>query len=44
MQSRTIDANYGLDRLPEQHKKIFEQYASTMGDRMCNEFIIFLQE
>lgn len=31
-----------MDKLPTMHKKIFQQHQNTMGERMCEEFLRFL--
>ena len=33
-----------LDKLPPLHKKIFQQHTNTMGERMCEEFLKFLNQ
>lgn len=34
--------DYRYEKLAEPHKKIFEQYQNTMGERMSAEFLHFL--
>lgn len=35
---------YGMDRLPEQSRNIFEPYKNPMGEKMASDFLGFLHE